>query len=85
MALSKLLLLPCINAVGASNTKKFRVFSLNKKADDVERRRAVSQDGAVGPFFEGNMPLQKIDPKKWLGTPSHNLNPVKSLICVLYM
>ena len=52
-------------------------FSLNKKAHAVERRRAVSQDGAVGPFFEGNMPLQKKHPKKWLGTPSHSLNAVK--------
>ena len=38
----------------------------------------MSQDGAVGPFFEGNMPPQKKHPKKWLGTPSHSLNAVNS-------
>ena len=61
-ALSKLLLLPRINAVGAAHTKKFRVFSLNKKAHDVERRRVVSQDGALSPIFGGETSLQKIDP-----------------------
>ena len=77
---SKLLLLPRINAVGASDTKEFRVFSLNKKAHAGKRRRAVSQAGAVGPIFGGNIPLQKKHPKKWLGTPSHNRNPVKHYI-----
>ena len=82
---SKLLLLPRINAVGASDTKKFPRFSLSKKAHAVEQRRAVSQDGAVGPFFEGDMPPQKIDPKKWRQPWRHSMNPVNSyflqLIC----
>ena len=72
---SKLLLLPRINAVGASDTKEFRVFSLNKKAHAGKRRRAVSQAGAVGLIFGGNIPLQKKHPKKW-----QNRNPVKHYI-----
>ena len=39
----------------------------------------MSQDGAVGPFFEGDIPPQKIDPKKWLSAESHNLNPVNMM------
>ena len=37
----------------------------------------MSQWGGVSPIFEGNMPLQKIDPKKWRPTGRHNRNPVK--------
>ena len=58
--------------------RTFRVFSLNKNARAVERRCTVSQDGAVGPFFEGNIPPQKIDPKKWRQPWRHSLNPVNA-------
>ncbi|OEU11110.1 hypothetical protein FRACYDRAFT_246215 [Fragilariopsis cylindrus CCMP1102] len=82
-ALSKLLLLPRINAVGASNTTKFPRFSLNKKARALIRRRAVSQNGAIRPIFGGETPPQKFDPKKWRQPWRHNRNPVNSLKCVL--
>jgi hypothetical protein len=32
-----------------------RLFSLNKKARAFERSCIVSQDGAIGPIFEGDM------------------------------
>jgi hypothetical protein len=38
-----------------------RLFYLNKKAHAFERSCcALSQEGAIGPFFEGDMPLNRI-------------------------
>jgi hypothetical protein len=37
---------------------------LGKKACALERACITSQDGAIGPIFEGDMPL-KNDPEKW--------------------
>jgi hypothetical protein len=41
------------------------ILTLNKKTRAFERSCTVSQDGAIGPIFEGDMPLEKNDTKKW--------------------
>jgi hypothetical protein len=41
------------------------ILTLNKKARALERACTPSQDGAIGPIFEGDMPPKKNDPKKW--------------------
>jgi hypothetical protein len=38
----------------------------------------VSQEGALSPIFEGDMPPNKKDPKKWCQYRHHSLNPVNS-------
>jgi hypothetical protein len=41
------------------------ILTLSKKTRAFERSCTVSQDGAIGPSFEGDMPLEKNDTKKW--------------------
>jgi hypothetical protein len=36
-----------------------RLFFTSKKARVLERACTPSQDGAIGPIFEGDMPLKK--------------------------
>jgi hypothetical protein len=40
-------------------------FFTNKKARALERACIVAQDGAIGPIFEGDIPPEKNDTKKW--------------------
>jgi hypothetical protein len=39
------------------------ILTLNKKTRAFEQSCTVSQDGAIGPIFEGDMPLEKMTPK----------------------
>jgi hypothetical protein len=41
------------------------ILTPNKKARALERACIVAQDGAIGPVFEGDMPPEKNDTKKW--------------------
>ena len=56
------------------------MISLNKKTRAFERRCIESQYDSLSPFFEGETPLSKKDPKNSPQYWGHNLNPVNSLI-----
>jgi hypothetical protein len=41
------------------------IVTLNKKARALERACIMAQDGAISLIFEGDMPPEKNDTKKW--------------------
>jgi hypothetical protein len=54
-----------------------RSFQCNKKARAFEKAYALSQEGAIGPIFEGDMPRKKMTPKSGAVSGTIALNPVK--------